>query len=139
MPNSSLRAYQKTTMSSAAFKPSTDGITRSLGVICTGTAPEIRQYMSLACGLQSLGGFRVRLVTHATHAAEAASLGLSFSPLQGDVTKVLRSSAFREAIKSHNMLAVAQLFKREADSTIRINMPLIHAACRDLDDYFSYP
>jgi hypothetical protein len=36
-------------------------------------------------------------------------------------------------VKAHNMLSIAQLFKKESDSTMSLNMPLILAACKDMD------
>ena len=131
--SASLMAAPPPSSAAAPFKASTDGITRTLAVVCTGVVGEVRQYMAFAEALQRLGGFRVRLVTHAPHAAAAAALGLAFAPLKGDVTAVLRASAFREAVAGANMLAMAALFKREADATMGPNMPLILAACRDLD------
>lgn len=119
-------------MSTAPIKASTDGKTRSLAVVCTGSAPEIAQYIALAQGLQELGGFRVRLVTHASHAAAVSGL-LSFSPLRGDMTSVMRSSAFRDAVASGAMLKIAALYKAETDATLASNLPLILAACRDVD------
>ena len=120
-------------MSAAGFHSSTDGITRTLALVATGTAPEIRQYLCLAKALQSLGGFRVRFVSHGAHAPAAAAAGLAFASLRGDATAVLRTSAFRDAIATGNMLGVAKLFKADADANIGPNMPLILAACRDLD------
>jgi sterol 3beta-glucosyltransferase len=118
---------------SNVFRPSTDGVTRTLALVATGTASEIRQYLALARALQTLGGFRVRFVSHGVHGAAAAAAGLAFAALKGDATAVLRTSAFREAVATGNMLSVAKLFKADADAHIGPNMPLILAGCRDLD------
>ena len=120
-------------MSSTPFKPSSDGFTRTLAVVCTGTASEVLQYLAFGEALQRLGGFRVKAVTHAVHREVAASYGLAFAPLQGDVTSVYRTSAFRDAVATGNYFVMAQLFKKEADATMEANLSLILAACRDMD------
>jgi sterol 3beta-glucosyltransferase len=118
---------------SNVFRPSSDGITRTLALVAKGTASEVRQYLALARALQALGGFRVRFVSHGVHAAAAAAAGLAFAPLKGDATAVLRTSAFRDAVATGNMLSVAKLLKADSDAHLEPNMPLILAACRDLD------
>jgi sterol 3beta-glucosyltransferase len=104
------------------------GKTFSLAVVCTGLRYDVAQHLALAYALQRVGGFRVKLVAPAAYADQARAMGLAFTPLRGDPSALVRTSAFRDAVASHNLLAIAALFKKETDATLEANMGVIHDA-----------
>jgi sterol 3beta-glucosyltransferase len=108
------------------------GRTTALAVVCTGTRSDVLPYVALAAGLQR-GGFKVKLVTHASLSDLAAANGLGFGALRGDPQAVMRTTAFREGVEQGNYLKLAGLFKREHDASIEPNMACIHAATKDQD------
>jgi hypothetical protein len=109
---------------------SVDGKCRTLAVVCTGQAHDVHQYIALAHALQTLGGFKVKLVTHFRFETLAKTFGLSFNGLKGDPTALVHESSFRNAIAEDSILTVASLLKRETDATLEANLGLIHDALK---------
>lgn len=109
---------------------SSDGKIRSLAVVCSGQAHDVHQYIALAHALQTLGGFKVKLVTHHRFEPLAKTFGLTFSGLKGDPTALVHESAFRNAIAEDSILTVASLLKRETDATLEANLSLVHDALK---------
>lgn len=115
-------------MSTSSSSSKNEGKTASLAVVCTGTRYDIQQHISLAVLLKNVGGFKVKLITHAAYSDIATKYGLLFHPLKGNPSALMKSSAFRDAIAENSLLKIASIFKKEADTTIEANMTAIHEA-----------
>jgi len=121
-----MSTLSSTTSSSSSSK--NEGKTSSLAVVCTGTRYDIQQHISLAVLLKNIGGFKIKLVTHASYSDIATKYGLLFHPLKGNPSALMKTSAFRDAIAENSLLKIASIFKKEADTTIEANMTAIHEA-----------
>lgn len=104
------------------------GKTYRLAVVCTGLRYDVMQHVALAVGLQRVGNFSVKLVTHAVYEPIAQKYGLRFQGLKGDPSAVMKTSAFRDAVAENSVLKIAALFKKETDGVIEMNLEAIHNA-----------
>ena len=108
------------------------GRTTLLAVVATGTRSDVQPYIALALALAK-GGFKVRLVTHQSHAAYVARFGLPFGAIKGDPAAVMRTSAFKDAVAGGSALKLGALLLREDQRGRELNFSFVHAATKDVD------
>jgi UDP:flavonoid glycosyltransferase YjiC (YdhE family) len=82
-------------------------------IIAPGSRGDVQPYIALGKGLKQTGN-SVCIVTHQNFQALAASHGLEFWPIEGDLQEIVQSQAMRTRIERGNFLSLMAQMAREA-------------------------
>ena len=70
-------------------------------IITVGSRGDVWPYMALGLGLQK-SGHQVTLATHATFKGEIETLGMGFSPVEGDIRQLVGTESLRQVADTGN-------------------------------------